>query len=90
MSHERFFKMLDRVPRIKHLWNKNRGEIDIKKFEAELGVMSHGEVHMAKFFAALWFHDNQRYGFDLIDAVARIDTPERALIVEWIANPFWP
>ena len=30
MSHERFFNLLDRYPRIRHLWNKEKGEIDLK------------------------------------------------------------
>lgn len=90
MSHERFFKMLDRVPRIKHLWNKHNGKIDQKAFEAELSVMSSGEVQIAKFLASLWFHDNTRYGFDLVDAVASIDENEKKLIIDWMSNPFWP
>ena len=87
---QRFFGMLDRVPRIKHLWDKDKRELNIELFERELGVMSHGEVHMAKFFAALWLHNNTRYGFDLIDAVSSIDAAERKLIIEWISDPFWP
>ena len=62
----------------------------INKFEDALGVMSSGERHMAKFFAAVWFNDNQKYGFDLVDAVASLDVAPRKLIIEWIAKPFWP
>lgn len=90
MSQKRFFKMLQQVPRISHLWDEDKRELKIKLFERELGVMSSGEVVMAEFFASLWFHNNKRYGFDLVDAISRIDSPERKLIIEWIADPFWP
>lgn len=87
---EQFFNMLESVPRLKHLWNKETKEINVTIFESELGVMSSGECHMAKFFAAVWFHDNTKYGFDLVDAVASIDKEHGALIMSWIADPFWP
>ena len=90
MSQKRFFEMLKQVPRIKHLWSEEKKEIILDVFEKELSVMSPGEVYMAKFFASVWFGDNRRYGFDLVDAVASIDMPERKLIIDWIANPFWP
>lgn len=90
MSYERFFKMLEQVPRMRYLWDRQKAELLVDLFEIELGVMSSGEVHMAKFFAAIWFGDNKRYGFDLIDAVAFIDPPEKQLIINWMADPFWP
>lgn len=90
MSRERFYKMLDQVPRICHLWDRERHELKVDLFEKELGVMSTGEVHMAKFLAALWFNNNSRYGFDLVDAVSSIDHNERRIIAEWAIDPFWP
>lgn len=90
MSHLRFFEMLARVPRIKNLWDEHKKEIKINDFEAALGVMSPGEIAMAEFFASLWFHNNTKYGFDFVDAIALIDLPERKLIMDWIEDPFWP
>lgn len=90
MSQKKFFELLEQVPRIKHLWDKHSRSLNIELFERELGVMSSGEVCMAKFFASVWFGNNERYGFDFVDAVAWIDTPERKLIVEWVRDPFWP
>lgn len=89
-SKQRFYALLDRCPRIRHLWDKERAEIKVDLFEKELGVMSSGEVHLAKFMASVWFGDNQRYGFDLADAVACMDSKERQIILEWVADPFWP
>ena len=89
MSQEKFFKMLDRVPRISNLWDKKSG-LEIERFESQLCVMSSGEVHIAKFFASIWFNNNNRYGFDLVDAVASLDIPERKIITEWMCDPFWP
>ncbi|MDH5327637.1 MAG: WGR domain-containing protein [Gammaproteobacteria bacterium] len=89
-GQKEFFLMLERVPRISHLWDIEKKALKVELFEAELGVMSSGEVHLAKFFASLWFHNNQRYGFDLVDAISALDGPERELIREWISDPFWP
>ena len=33
MSQKRFFKMIERVPRIKHLWNIEKKELNIELFE---------------------------------------------------------
>lgn len=90
-----FFLMLQKVPRIAHLWDAEKkgtltGTLNVELFESELGVMSSGEVQMALFFASVWFHSNSRYGFDLVDAVSSIDQEYRELITVWIQNPFWP
>lgn len=90
MSQQRFFEMLSRQPRIEKLWDQQNSSLKIEAFERALGVMSSGEVQMAKFFASVWFHNNKTYGFDLADAVSSLDTDGRKLIMEWIARPFWP
>lgn len=90
MSQKKFFNLLNRVPRIKDLWDEKSGSLNTERFESQLCVMGPGEIHIAKFFAAVWFNDNSRYGFDLIDAVARLDVNERDLIINWMNNPFWP
>ena len=90
MSQQRFFNMLNQVPRIKSLWDEQKRELKIDGFEDEVWFMSPGEQAMAKFFASLWFHNNDKYGFDLVDAIAFIDPPERKLIMDWIEDPFWP
>ena len=52
MSRELFYEMLDKAPRIDHLWDREKNVLNIELFEKELGVMSSGEVHLAKFFAS--------------------------------------
>ncbi|MBT7209429.1 MAG: hypothetical protein HN868_18920 [Gammaproteobacteria bacterium] len=89
-SRERFFDLLEQVPRCTELWDKDANSLNIIAFEQALGVMSHGEVQMTKFFAAVWFNNNEQYGFDVVDAVARIDAEDRKLIAGWIVDPFWP
>jgi hypothetical protein len=90
MSYDKFFNMLNKVPRLVDLWDKEKEEMNIPLFEKELNVMSSGEVQMAKFFAAVWLGDNTKYGFDLVDAVGRIDAKETNLIMNWMRAPFWP
>ena len=65
MSQQRFFEMLNRQPRIEKRWDQQNSSLKIEAFEQALGVMSSGEVQMAKFFASVWFHNNKAYGFDL-------------------------
>ena len=89
-SSDRFFNLLAQMPRCAELWDQETNSLNIAAFEQALGVMSHGEVLMAKFFAAIWFNHNEQYGFDVVDAVSRIDIEDRKLIAEWITNPFWP
>jgi len=92
MSHDRFFKMLENVPRIAPIWDQKNRSMNCDLYAHELGVMSSGEVQMAKFFASLWNNNNNvaEAEFDLIYAVAFISSSERALIMGWIADPFWP
>ena len=52
--------------------------------------MSSGERHLALFFVAVWFHNNSRYGFDLMDAISSVDPEQRELIANWCKDPFWP
>lgn len=89
-NYDRFFEMLNKVPAIADLWDVKRRSLKLEEFEQALGVMSSGEAQMAKFFASVWFHHNEDYGFDLVHAVSQIDLNERRLIVEWIAKPFYP
>ena len=90
MSQDKFFNMLSKVPRLEHLWDKEKRSLDVPSFEAELNVLSSGEVHMAKFFAAVWFGNNTQYGFDLVDAVREIDPAKREVVMQWMSAPFWP
>ena len=90
MSQDRFFNLLATVPRIQGFWNQEKKELNVDLFESSLGVMSPAESHMAKFFASLWFHNNSRYGFDLIDAVSSLDSHNKGIILEWLSDPFWP
>lgn len=89
-NHERFFKMIDQIPRIAHLWDREKREIKLDQFEYELGVMSSSEVHMAKFFAAVWFNNNNLYGFDLVSAAGDVDFAWLKIITDWTINPFYP
>jgi len=86
-EQDRFFKMLDKCPRIAGLWDRDRRELDIERFEKEIRLMSSGEAHLARFFAGIWLNEN-RYDFDLIEAVHVLS--DRGLISDWIENPFFP
>ncbi len=90
MSTNKFFLMLDKAPRLVNLWDREKRELKLDLFEGALGVMSRSEVHLAKFFAAVWFGNNKRFGFDVVDAASSLDAPERDIIINWMKDPFWP
>ena len=87
---ELFFEMIEQIPSIAQLFDKEKSALKVSEFESALLVMSSGEVHMAKFFVSVWFNNSSRYGFDLIDAVYVIDGAWRKIIINWIADPFYP
>jgi hypothetical protein len=90
MSQDRFFTLLDRVPRITHLWDRDERELNMALFDRSLDVMSPSECHLARFFVAVWFGDSRRYGFDFVDAVSRLDANGRQILMDWLSDPFWP
>ncbi|MCM8854646.1 MAG: hypothetical protein LC541_18740 [Candidatus Thiodiazotropha sp.] len=89
MSQERFFVDLAKVPRIANHWDQDKQELRVDDFEADLGVMSSGEAHLARFFAGVWLGQN-KYQFDATEAAASLDTLEMELITSWMKQPYWP
>jgi len=90
VSQDKFFNMLNKMPRLVGLWDKEKEEMNVSVFEAELNVLSSGEVQMALFFAAVWSGNNTKYGFDVVYALKQVGTRETNLILEWMCAPFWP
>ncbi len=72
-EQRQFASLLDTQPRLKPYWDFEKREVDIKALEKGMGVMSHGERVMAQFLLGIWFNEN-RYKFDLFDAVGVLDT----------------
>lgn len=89
-STQRFFSMLDRVPRLVSLWCREAEELRIDAFDNALPVMSTGEYLMAKFFASVWFGNGGRYAFDVVEAMSHLDEHNQKIILDWVADPFYP
>lgn len=88
-SQDRFFSELEKVPRVATFWDKEKRKLQLDAFEVELGLLSSGEAVMAKFFAAVWFH-NDRYLFDIVEAGACLDNNQLEIIKAWLNRPYWP
>lgn len=84
-----FALMLEKTPYLKHLWNMEQREYEEELVEQYLGTASHGQVIMARFMLGVWLNNN-RFKFDLFEAVAVLDKEHLAIIQEWMANPVWP
>ncbi len=97
-GQERFYDLLQRAPRLRHLWKDEPFEMIPQLVERELDVMSPSEVQLTLFFVSVWqggnngpFFDNTGLkGFDLVDAMSHLDNDMRSIILDWSADPFWP
>lgn len=87
--HARFFEMLNYVPeKVAKLWDPKRG-LDTVAMEEGLAVWSSGEVYMTKFLVSIWVWDN-RYEFDIFSFWNGLDGQYRKVIMDWLADPFYP
>ena len=88
-DEQRQFKvLLDRYPRFVPYWNFDDRSVDIDAIERDIGVMSHGEQLMLRFFIAVWVGETR--DFDFIDAVKTLDHEELQVIVNWLKDPVFP
>lgn len=89
-NQERFYRMIEKWPAIAKFWNKDEDTLDIEAFEQALSVLSHGEFHLATFFAAIWFGNNNKYPFDIFEAMRVLDAGNKQVIIFWLETPFYP
>lgn len=89
-NQERFFLLLEEVPFLLQFWHKGSRTLKDEQFENALGVMSPGEVQIAKFFASVWCNSNDRFQFDAIEAAAKMDQQHAEIVTTWMKTPFWP
>lgn len=83
------YSVVNQFDCLKPLWDQQNHEIRLDAFEQRLGTMSTGEGHLAKFMANVWFHDD-KYNFSLIDAMGTVYGDFKAVIEDWVKNPYWP
>ncbi len=88
-EQRRFKKMLNGYPLMASYWNFEQRECDLQAINADLGVLSHGEAIMLRFFVAVWLGDNQ-LNFDLIEAARVLDDGNLDDIRTWLAQPEFP
>ncbi len=88
-SQTRFALMLKRAPYLAGLWDMSRAEYLPERVENFLGVASHGEAIMARFYLGVWLGQDE-FDFDFTDAAAVLDRDEIRIITDWMTDPFWP
>jgi hypothetical protein len=57
--------------------------------ERFLGGASHGQTIMARFVLGVWCNED-RFDFDFTAAASVLDSEQRKIITDWMAEPFWP
>jgi len=84
-----FKQMLTACPFLQPYWDFGKRECDADALENAMGMFSHGEQIMARFFMVVWFGKNQ-WSFDFIDAARTLDDEHRQVILAWFAAPIFP
>lgn len=85
----RFFSALTNYPSMKQLWDLEKMELDTEAAQMYLQGCSEGEALLAKFFFMVWLGED-RYSFNLLEAVRKLDSESLEMISNWMINPFWP
>ena len=86
----KFAVMLEeRAPYLMDLWDFDKCEYKPDLVEQYLGVASHGQSIMLRFFLGIWRHDNE-FEFDFFEAVRVLDGHNIDVIQDWMVHPFWP
>lgn len=85
----RFAGLLERAPFLAPCRDWERAECSVDALNAAMGAMSHGEQIMAKFMAGLRLGSDE-FEFDIFEAAATLDAEKRAVIAQWLNDPFWP
>lgn len=88
-NHLAFAHMILPFPFIRECFDFDEGICHVEKMEDRMGVLSHGERVLMEFCAAVWFNEN-RYKFDMFEAVSILDIDYMQVIHRWLSAPFWP
>ena len=87
----RFYAMVDSCGSrtISQCWDRENHCYDSSLVASTLVSGSSGERVMLRFFLGVWLHQNL-FNFDLFDGLAALDETNRAIIVNWANDPFYP
>ena len=88
-EQRQFKQMLSNYPVLAAYWDFDSRSCDLEAIEKDLGVLSHGEQIMLRFFVNVWLGENQ-FNFDLIDATRALDDGNLDDIRQWLATPVFP
>ena len=89
---QQFFKLLGQFPFAATYWRVTEhgsAEVDLGAASDALDILSHGEATMLRFLVAVWLGDN-RFDFDLFEAVRVLDADSLEAITDWMQAPCWP
>ena len=86
---EKFYSVINQFDFLSPYWDQESHGLRRNSFEKRLGTMSSGEYHLAAFMANVWFNSNE-YDFDLFDALGTVSGRFKAVIEDWVKQPYWP
>ncbi len=90
LPQQRFKAMLKPYPWLKIYWDfeASRPEVDTEGLQKARGIFSASEALLAAFFLSVWL--GRQSNFDMFKAAESLDPQHRALIADWLLDPFWP
>lgn len=75
------------LSKLLRFWDIENGVLLEPEFQAFLDTTCTGYAVFARFAAGVWFGDN-RYNFDLFQAMGCLDPDLQGFILEWINEPY--
>ena len=87
----RFMNEIENFPQIMAYWDfeaDGGAECHTRDLDDDVDRMSHGNAIMARFFRAVWTHQNE--DFDFIEACSVLDESNRRFIINFMERPYWP
>lgn len=77
------------APYLSHLFDFEERAFLPEKVDEYLGVSSHSQAIMARFFLSVWRHSDD-FEFNFIEAARVLDDKQMNVIINWFKKPLWP
>lgn len=88
-EQKKFYDLITPYPYLECFWDWKERTVRFPALNIALPSMNHKEQLLAHFFVSVWIGRNEGR-FDILEAVRVLDNKERVMIMNWMANPFWP
>lgn len=88
----KFFQLIEKTShpeQILSFFDRNKNELLLNKLCNEIHSLETNQKILLQFFSAAWLNDN-KFGFDLFEAVQNLDVTDLQIIANWTIRPIKP